>query len=200
MRLPLPLIVTTFLLLAASPAAAAPAASIGMVDCAAGGVIVTLQNDSGGPVRFQLQRGDEVVATHVQPSGPAATRVVPIPEGRPSQVTVRYGGSWTSAMVMRSCEASSPTEARAATTAADAPYEATPLVAATADAATQSRTAPSTGATAQPAEVALPDEPRGAIGWLVALAALLLAVVVALAPRWRRHARQVTSPAARPPG
>lgn len=201
MRRSLPLIVSTFatLLLAAAPAAAAPGATIGMVDCAAGGVTVTLQNDSGGPVRFVLQRGDEVVATHVQPSGPAATRVVPIPEGRPSQVTIGYGGSWTSAMVMRSCDAATATQARAPATAADAPYVAAPLVAATAEAAPP-RDAPAPGTAAPPAEVALPEEPRGQAGWLVALAALLLAGIVALAPRWRRHGRRVTTPAARPPG
>ena len=133
MRLPLPLPALAALTLAlALPATshAAAAATIGAVDCDAGGSIATLTNDESAPVTFIVFRDERAVANVVVPPGPPVTRVVPIAEGSASQVTVRYGGSYVSGYVRRSCTATPAAADRAPVVAGAAagPVEASPVV------------------------------------------------------------------------
>lgn len=187
MRRLLPIISAVLLLAVPGTAAAAPGATIGMVDCAAGGVVVTLAS-SGGPTRFVLQRGDVAVATHVQPAGPATTRIVPLQEGVPTLVTVRYGDSYVSSRVMRACDGATP-PARTAAAAAAAPYPQ-PVVAATAALAPDAaRPAPSPSAAP---DAALPEATGSTASWwwLAAATAIALAAVIGIRAPLRARAKR----------
>jgi hypothetical protein len=200
-RLPLHALATLALVLAMpASAGAAASASIGAVDCDAGGSIATLTHDEGAPVTFIVLRDDRAVANVVVPPGPPVTRVVPIAEGAAAQVTVRYGGSYVSGYVRRSCSATPAAADRAPAVAgaAASPVEPTPVI-------------PGTGvrgakpATATPAERASSDVtftdtittwPFLFIAGLALLAALVLGVGLV---RRRPPADDATpAPAARP--
>lgn len=193
--------VLAFATLAPSHAIAAPAATIGGIDCAAGGAVATLVNTSGGPMRFTLLRDDVAVATAVvtAAAGPVR-RIVPVAEGAAAQVTIRYGSGYTSAYVQNSCAASGTTAGTTVEPALEsAPFEAAPVAAAAASrpAATPGPAVPDAGA-----DVTLAEEPATWPYTLAAIVALLLAVLLSggrLRNRLRRSAAR-RAPAARQRG
>lgn len=160
-------------------AASAVSASIGPVDCDAGGAIATLTNTEGGPVHFTILRDDVAIATAIVPAGPAVTRVVPIAEGAAAQVTVRYGSSYASSYLRRSCTGA-PAEAAlkaAAVSSSDAPFAAAPVAAATG--VRSGGTPRSTPSEPQAGTVTLEEAEQSWPLVLVALAALFGLAIIA---------------------
>jgi hypothetical protein len=200
---PLPVFAALAVLLAMPATSHAAIATLGAVDCDAGGAVATLTNDSSGPLRYTILRDDRAIATVIVPAGPPVTRIVPIAEGAAAQVTVRAGNSYVSGLVRRSCAAGSTnvttTASSAVAGASDAPFVASPVIPGTgvrgADQAAAETTKP-----AASDEVTLRDV---ATTWpLLAIAgiALLLAGVLA-AGRVRRRTPELEeqpAPAAPP--
>lgn len=174
-------------------AGAAPAATVGSVDCAAGGSIVSLSNDGGVPVRFVVLRDDAVVASVVVPAGTASVqRVVPIAEGAAAQVTARFGASYASSYVRRACGSgataaptSSPTAAttNVAPERAAAPYPAAPVIPATGARTVQTPAQPAP-APATSERVPQLEEPASSMLVLMLAAIAALAVAGALLVRF----------------
>lgn len=170
--------------------AATPSITIGPVDCDAGGSVVTVSHESGAPVRVQLLRDEQQVATMVVAPGAPVTRVVKIAEGAASRVDARQGDSFTSAFVRRDCTgAQAPAgDVRAANLPAiraDAPFAAGPVVPATGVRDGVRVTAPQ-GPIERETAADLPSPVRTWPLLLLAAAALLAAALVSAS--WRAGA------------
>lgn len=203
MRLPRPLPVFVALAVASAlPATghAATGATIGAVDCAAGGSITTLTNDGGNPVRFIVFRNDRAIANVVVPPGPPTTRVVPITEGAAAQITVRSEGRYVSGYVRRNCTASQAPDERAPIVArADAgPLGAAPVVPGTGvRGATNATAEPDRGASAA-SDATATDASAVWPKLLVAGLALALALALSLPLTAGRVRRRLQGDAAPP--
>lgn len=200
---PLPLLATLVALAApllVPAAAVAASASIGPVDCDAGGAVVTLTNTGGGPARFTILRDEVAIASAVVPAGPSVTRVVPIAEGAAARVTVRYGSSYVSSYLRRSCSGASGNGAPVTAVAgvSDAPFQASPVIAAT-GVRTADAAASEPSRAARTGDVTLEDAARTWPLVLVALASMF-AVAFLVSGRLRNRIRSIGSrrePAAR---
>jgi hypothetical protein len=177
-RRPLLAIFTLGTLLALPACANAASVQISAVDCDAGGAVATLTNAGDVPRTFTVLRDDRAIASVLVAPGQTETRTVPLAEGEAAQVTVRDGSSYVSSYVRRACGANATTTPATTptSTAADAPFAATPVIP-----ATGIRGAAQAAASERPAndEVTLRDV---AATWpLLAIAgiALLLAAVLA---------------------
>lgn len=194
------------LALPGSSAVAAPQAKIGPVDCDAGGSVVTLSNDAGGPARFVVLRDDVAIATVVVPAGTVGVRrVVPIAEGAAAQVTARYGGSYVSGYVRRGCEPTTQTAAAVAAARADiedTPNASAPVIPATGSRAIVPATAPVTATATAPAASERATDPARSSAWMtllfLAIATVALAAVARMLSRGRRSETPAAEPATRP--